>query len=70
MTDTIATRIRKARLDSGHTQERAARRLDVAEKTYRRWETGETIPSVATLRRLSALFDVSLAWLVTDQPEP
>lgn len=69
METVIPHNLRRARQAAGLTQERVARALDVAEKSYRRWESGETIPSVATLRRLSELFGVSLAWLVSDQPQ-
>jgi transcriptional regulator with XRE-family HTH domain len=62
----LPERLRTARLAAGLTQERVARRLDVTEKTYRRWETGENPPSRATLEVLAKLFGMPVETLVEE----
>ena len=48
----------------GMTQEELAERLFVTRQAVSRWETGETQPNTETLRRLSALFGVSINTLL------
>ena len=50
----------KLRLERGLTQEELAERLFVTRQAVSRWETGETVPGVETLKLLSRLFDVSI----------
>jgi len=46
------------------TQEQMAERLFVTRQAVSRWETGETIPGVDTLRLISTSFDVSVNTLL------
>ena len=46
------------------SQEELAERLFVTRQAVSRWENGETLPNTDTLRRLSALFDVSINTLL------
>lgn len=39
--------------------------IGIAEETYRRYERGETEPSLATLTKLRRLTNVSLDYLIT-----
>ena len=48
------------RTQRGWTQEDLAQRCSVTRQAVSRWETGETLPNIETLKRLSDLFDVSL----------
>ncbi len=52
------------RTDRGLSQEELAERLFVTRQAVSRWETGETSPNTETLKRLSALFDVSINTLL------
>ena len=55
----IGKKLRQARTQAGLTQEQAAERILVSRQTVSNWETGETLPNIETLKRLSDLFDVS-----------
>lgn len=46
------------------SQEELAEKLFVTRQAVSRWETGETLPNTETLKRLSALFDVSINTLL------
>ena len=46
------------------SQEELAEKLFVTRQAVSRWENGETLPNTETLKRLSALFDVSINTLL------
>ena len=46
------------------SQEDLAEKLFVTRQAVSRWENGETLPNTETLKRLSALFDVSINTLL------
>ena len=48
----------------GLSQEQLAERLYVTRQAVSRWETGETVPNTETLKRLSAVLDVSINTLL------
>lgn len=52
------------RRKQGLTQEQLAERLFMTRQAVSRWESGETIPNVDTLKQLSALYDVSVNTLL------
>ena len=52
--------IKDLRERAGMTQEVLAERLMVTRQAVSRWETGETVPNVDTLKLLSKQFDVSI----------
>ena len=52
------------RNERGLSQEDLAERLFVTRQAVSRWETGETTPNVDTLKKLSALYDVSINTLL------
>lgn len=54
----------KLRTAKGLTQEELADRLFVTRQAVSRWENGETVPNVETLKQLSALYDVSINTLL------
>ena len=56
--------LRSLRDQHGLTQEELAERLFVTRQAVSRWENGETLPNTDTLRRLSALFGVSINTLL------
>ena len=52
------------RTKKGLSQEQLAERLYVTRQAVSRWETGETVPNTETLKRLSAVLDVSINTLL------
>ncbi|MCI8287840.1 helix-turn-helix domain-containing protein [uncultured Oscillibacter sp.] len=57
-------RIRRLRLEAGLTQEKAANALNIDQSFYGRIETGKKGCSVDLFVQLSALFGVSLDYLI------
>ena len=52
------------RTKNGLSQDELAKKLYVTRQAVSRWETGETVPNIETLKRLSKLFDVSINTLL------
>ena len=52
--------IYELRTKKGLSQEELAEKIFVTRQAVSRWETGETIPNIDTLKLLSKLFDVSI----------
>ena len=52
------------RTKKGLSQEELAQKVFVTRQAVSRWETGETIPNIDTLKLLSQLFDVSINTLL------
>jgi transcriptional regulator with XRE-family HTH domain len=59
--------IYELRTKKGLSQEELAEKIFVTRQAVSRWETGETIPNIDTLKLLSQLFDVSINTLL-DSP--
>lgn len=57
-------RIRQLRKDQGMTQEQLAARVNINDRYLRKIETGEKGPSIDILVNLSALFGVSLDYII------
>ena len=56
--------IYELRTKKGLSQEELAEKVFVTRQAVSRWETGETIPNIDTLKLLSKLFDVSINTLL------
>ena len=56
--------ILELRTKSRLSQEELAEKVNVTRQAVSRWETGETIPNIDTLKLLSKLFDVSITTLL------
>jgi transcriptional regulator with XRE-family HTH domain len=56
--------LRTLREKQGLTQDGLAERIMVSRQAVSRWETGETVPGVETLKLLSKVFDVSINTLL------
>ena len=56
--------IYELRTGKGLSQEELAEKVFVTRQAVSRWETGETVPNIETLKLLSALFDVSINTLL------
>lgn len=48
------------RKNNNLTQEEMAKKLFVTRQAVSRWENGETVPNVDTLKLISNIFDVSM----------
>ena len=56
--NTLATNLRKLRIDKKLTQEQAADKLGVSPQSVSRWETAATLPDVMLLPEIAKLYDV------------
>lgn len=56
--------IHELRLKKGLSQDELADKVHVTRQAVSRWETGETVPNIETLKLLSKLFDVSINTLI------
>ena len=56
--------ILELRTKKGMSQEELAEKVFVTRQAVSRWETGETVPNIETLKLLSKLFDVSINTLL------
>lgn len=66
----IAGNIGKLRREAGITQTDLAETLNYSDKAVSKWERGESLPDVLTLKRLADHFNVSLDYLVrADHPK-
>lgn len=63
MRDSFGTRIRKARMDAGYSRPEVAFELGVAPAYIGRMEAEEVCPTIAQVKQLAALYNVSLEWL-------
>ena len=61
---TFAERIKKLFADTGKTQSEFAKCIGIAEKTFRNYRDGMTVPSVVELSQISKAFNVNCDWLV------
>lgn len=52
------------RIKKGLSQEELAKKVFVTRQAVSRWENGETIPNIETLKHLSKIFDVSINTLL------
>ena len=56
--------ILELRIKMGLSQEELAEKVYVTRQAVSRWETGETVPNIETLKQLSKLFNVSINTLL------
>jgi transcriptional regulator with XRE-family HTH domain len=66
---TVGERIRTARKNK-FTQAKLAEAIGVHEMTVRRWEIGPRVPNADDLKRLAAVLDTSLAYLLGEVDDP
>lgn len=62
---TIADNILALRSDKGMTQLELAEVLNYSDKAVSKWERGESIPDVITLKAISDLFGVTVDYIIT-----
>lgn len=61
--------IRELRTRKGLSQDELAEKIFVTRQAVSRWENGETVPNIETLKLLSRLFDVSINTLLGSPQE-
>lgn len=63
----ISQNIIKYRKQLGMTQLELAEKLNYSDKTLSKWERGESIPDIVTLKQLADIFNVSVDVLIGDE---
>lgn len=66
----IGERIKRARARAGLTQEQAAESLGVSRQTVSNWENGKTYPDIASVVKMSGLYQASLDMLLKEGSPP
>lgn len=61
----IADNISGLRREFGFTQTELAEKLNYSDKAVSKWERGESVPDIATLKQIALLFDVSVDYLIS-----
>ena len=62
-------RLFELRNEKGLSQRAIAKEMFISQGTYNNWENGKTQPSIEQLKRLSALFGVSVDYLIGNTDE-
>ena len=60
----VGTFMKELRKEKGMTQEQAAERLNVSNRTVSRWETGTNMPDISLLLEIADLYGVSIPELI------
>ena len=63
----IAKNISELRTKNGMTQLELADRLHYSDKAVSKWERGESVPEISTLKAISELFGVTLDYLTSEE---
>ena len=65
----FAEKLKAARLQAGLSQEKLSTELGVTKRTIINYENGQTLPPTALLPKISKLFGVTIAALITEEEE-
>lgn len=60
----LCEKIKEERLKHGYTQENVRTALGVSQALYSFWESGDKVPSIATLRLLADFYGVTTDYLL------
>lgn len=63
----LGEKLKKCRLEKGLTQGDVAAFLNIDRSTYTKYETNNSEPSFATLRKITNLFEVDYNYLLSEQ---
>ena len=69
-TEPIPARLRRARMESGLTQEQVGERAGLARNSISRYESGSAFPSQLAMNMLAALYDKPYEWFFGEEDEP
>lgn len=61
---TLSEKIMNLRKKNGWSQEELAERLDISRQSVSKWESGESVPTLEKLIRISEIFEVSTDYLL------
>lgn len=64
---TVAKNIAQLRKQRGITQLELAEKLNYSDKAVSKWERGESIPDIATLKEIAHILSVRIDYLVTEE---
>lgn len=64
---TFAEKLRSVRRQAGMSQEQLAEQLGVSRQAVTKWETGGGIPDIENMKAVSALFDISIDELLSNE---
>lgn len=62
----LSEKIMNSRKKNGWSQEELAERLDISRQSVSKWESGESIPTIEKLIKISEIFEVSTDYLLKD----
>lgn len=65
----FASKLKKARHDTGFTQREVAKETGIAQSNIANYETGRTEPDIENLGILSDFYGVSVDWLIGTRGE-
>lgn len=68
--ETFASRLKKAREETGLTQREVTRETKIPQSTLANYETGRTEPDIENLGILAEFYNISIDWLVGIQIRP
>lgn len=66
----LAERIKECRTNLGFSQAELAERIHVSRQAVTKWESGKGYPDTDNLKAMSVLFDVSVDYLLDEEPGP
>lgn len=61
--ETVALKLKKARLEAGYTQQQIADFLNLNRENLSRYETGKLEPNIEILGSLCDFYEVSMDWI-------
>ena len=62
----IAKNIAELRKKNGMTQAEFAEKLNYSDKAISKWERGESVPDIATLKQIAEMFGVTIDYLLEE----
>ena len=66
----LAERIKECRTNLGFSQAELAEKIHVSRQAVTKWESGKGYPDIDNLKAMSVLFDVSVDYLLDEEPGP
>lgn len=60
-------KLKAIRKQAGMSQEQLAEKLNVSRQAVTKWETNTGIPNIENIKAISALFDISIDELLSNQ---
>lgn len=67
---TFSEKLQALRKQHNMSQEQLAEQMNVTRQAISKWEQGESTPDIDNLVRLSKVFNVTIDYLIKDEPEP